>query len=81
MASRATTHGFGQLRPGARTGLLTHRPSHALNEQLGIGLSDAMAYSPEPNTLVIPLRQSCLEIAGREVAIEESSGGTAALRK
>ena len=41
----------------------------------------AMAYSPEERTLVIPLSQSCLEIAGREVALEIGSGGTQADRK
>jgi alcohol dehydrogenase (cytochrome c) len=40
----------------------------------------AMGYSPEANALVIPLSQSCLNIAGREVALEEGSGGTAANR-
>jgi alcohol dehydrogenase (cytochrome c) len=41
----------------------------------------AMAFSPETRTLVIPLSQSCLEMAGREVALEEGSGGTQADRK
>ena len=41
----------------------------------------AMAYSPEANVLVIPLSQSCLEIAGREVTLEPGSGGTQADRK
>ena len=38
----------------------------------------AMAYSPESRVLVIPLSQSCLEIAGREVVLEVGSGGTQA---
>ncbi len=41
----------------------------------------AMGYSPEANALVIPLSQSCLDIAGREVAFETGSGGTAADRR
>lgn len=41
----------------------------------------AMGYSPEARTLVIPLSQSCLEVAGREVVLEVGSGGTQADRK
>ena len=41
----------------------------------------AMAYSPETRLLVIPLSQSCDEMAGREVALVEGSGGTQADRK
>jgi len=41
----------------------------------------AMAYSPEASVLIIPLSQSCLEIAGREVVLEPGSGGSAADRK
>ena len=41
----------------------------------------ATAFSPETRLLVIPLSQSCLEIAGREVALEIGSGGTQADRK
>ena len=41
----------------------------------------AMAYSPGAGALVIPLSQSCLEIAGREVALEIGSGGSQADRK
>ena len=41
----------------------------------------AMAFSPEARALVIPLSQSCLEIAGREVALEVGSGGSQADRK
>ncbi|MDA1093528.1 MAG: PQQ-binding-like beta-propeller repeat protein [Acidobacteria bacterium] len=40
----------------------------------------AMAYSPETRLLVIPLSQSCGEMAGREVALVEGSGGTQADR-
>ena len=40
----------------------------------------AMGYSPEANALVIPLSQSCLEISGREIALEVGSGGTGADR-
>tara|TARA_B100001123_G_scaffold445774_1_gene598256 strand:- start:257 stop:2026 length:1770 start_codon:yes stop_codon:yes gene_type:complete len=41
----------------------------------------AMAFSPEAGSLIIPLSQSCLEIAGREVVFEVGSGGTQADRK
>ena len=41
----------------------------------------ATAFSPETRLLVIPLSQSCLEIAGREVPLEIGSGGTQADRK
>ena len=41
----------------------------------------AMAYHPDAGVLVIPLSQSCLEIAGREVVLEVGSGGTQADRK
>ncbi|MDG2040854.1 MAG: PQQ-binding-like beta-propeller repeat protein, partial [Ilumatobacter sp.] len=41
----------------------------------------AMAYSPETRLLVIPLSQSCDEMAGREVSLVEGSGGTQADRK
>ena len=40
----------------------------------------AMAFSPETNLLVTPLSQSCLEISGREIVMEEGSGGTGADR-
>ncbi len=40
----------------------------------------ATAYSPESRLLIIPLSQSCLEIAGREVALEIGSGGSQADR-
>ena len=41
----------------------------------------ATAYSPEVGALIIPLSQSCLEIAGREVVLEPGSGGSQADRK
>ncbi len=40
----------------------------------------AMGYHPDTRLLVIPLSQSCMEISGREVAMELGSGGTAADR-
>ena len=40
----------------------------------------ATGYSPETRLLIIPLSQSCLEIAGREVALEIGSGGSQADR-
>lgn len=41
----------------------------------------SMAYSPETRALVIPLSQSCLEMAGQEVALEPGSGSIGADRK
>ena len=41
----------------------------------------ATSFSPQANVLVIPLSQSCLEMAGREVVLEPGSGGTQADRK
>jgi alcohol dehydrogenase (cytochrome c) len=41
----------------------------------------ATSYHPGSGLLVIPLAQSCLEIAGRKVAFEEGSGGTAGDRR
>lgn len=40
----------------------------------------AMSYHPDSGLLVVPLGQSCMEMAGREVAMELGSGGTAADR-
>jgi alcohol dehydrogenase (cytochrome c) len=40
----------------------------------------ATGYHPETRLLVIPLSQSCMEIAGRETALEVGSGGTQADR-
>ena len=41
----------------------------------------ATSFSPQANALVIPLSQTCLAIAGREVVFEPGSGGSAADRK
>jgi alcohol dehydrogenase (cytochrome c) len=35
----------------------------------------SMAYSPETSTLVIPLHQLCMKMAGREVDLSDSGGG------
>ena len=40
-----------------------------------------MAYSPEAEALVIPLSQTCLEVAGQDVALEPGSGSIGADRK
>ncbi len=40
----------------------------------------AMGYHPGTRLVVLPLSQSCMEISGREVAMELGSGGTAADR-
>ena len=41
----------------------------------------SMSYSPEVNALIIPMSQSCLEIQGRPMTLEQGSGGTAASRR
>jgi alcohol dehydrogenase (cytochrome c) len=41
----------------------------------------AMTYHPGAGLLVIPLSQSCMEIAGRKVELVPGSGGTAAARR
>ena len=41
----------------------------------------ATSYHPGAGLLIIPLAQSCMEIAGRQVAFTEGSGGTAGDRK
>ncbi len=41
----------------------------------------AMSYHPGTGLLVIPLSQSCMEMAGRKIAFEAGSGGTAADRR
>jgi alcohol dehydrogenase (cytochrome c) len=41
----------------------------------------AMSYHPGAGLLIIPLSQSCMEIAGRKVEFEEGSGGTAGDRR
>jgi alcohol dehydrogenase (cytochrome c) len=41
----------------------------------------AMSYHPGAGLLVIPLTQSCMEIAARKVELKEGSGGTAAGRR
>ena len=40
-----------------------------------------MTYHQATNLLIIPLSQSCMEMAGRKVELKEGSGGTAAARK
>ena len=40
-----------------------------------------MTYHQPSNLLIIPLSQSCMEMAGRKVELKEGSGGTAAGRK
>jgi len=41
----------------------------------------SMSYHPPSGRLIIPLSQSCLEIAAREVPLTEGAGGTAANRR
>ena len=80
---------FDRIDP--RTGAVTYRRDIAeagIGDWIAVCPSTAgghnwhsMAYSPEARALVIPLSQSCLEIAGREVALEPGSGGVGADRK
>ena len=41
----------------------------------------AMSYHPETGVLIIPLSQTCLDIAGRKVEFKEGSGGSQADRR
>jgi alcohol dehydrogenase (cytochrome c) len=41
----------------------------------------AMSYNPEAGVFIIPLSQTCLEIAGRKVEFKEGSGGSQADRR
>jgi alcohol dehydrogenase (cytochrome c) len=41
----------------------------------------AMSYHRGSGLLIIPLSQSCMELAGRKVELKEGSGGTAAARR
>jgi len=79
---------FDMIDPN--TGAVTYRQDiqeAGLNEWIYVCPSTAgghnwpaSAYSPEANALIIPLSQSCLNIQGREMALEAGSGGTAAAR-
>jgi len=40
----------------------------------------ATSYSPDAGVIVIPLSQSCMEMAGREIVLEPGGGGTGAER-
>ena len=80
---------FDRIDP--KTGIVTYRQDIAdagIGDWVSVCPSTAgghnwhaMAYSPESRALIIPLSQSCLEIAGREVALVEGSGGSQADRK
>ena len=80
---------FDQINPD--TGAVTYRQDIA-NAGIGDWISvcpstagghnwHSMAYSPEAHALVIPLSQSCLEMAGQEVVLEPGSGSIGAERK
>lgn len=40
----------------------------------------AGAYHPETNLLIMPLAQACMDMVGREMRLEEGSGGSGAVR-
>ena len=72
------------------TGELTYRDD-IQNARIGDWLSacpstagghnwHTMSYDPQTRLLVIPLGQSCMNLQGREMVLEEGSGGTAASR-
>ncbi len=74
----------------AKTGEVRYRPDIA-NAKVGEWVSvcpstagghnwPASGYHPETRLLVVPLSQSCMEIAGRKTAFEVGSGGTQADR-
>ena len=80
---------FDRIDP--RTGAVTYRADIAaagIGDWLSVCPSTAgghnwhsMAYSPEARALIIPLSQTCLEVAGQEVVLEPGSGGIGAERK
>ena len=72
------------------TGKLTYRED-IQNAKVGEWLSacpstagghnwHTMSYEPQTGLLVIPLGQTCMNLQGREMVLEEGSGGTAANR-
>ena len=74
----------------AETGAVTYRDDIA-NAKIGDWLSvcpstagghnwQATSYSPDAGLIVIPLSQSCMEIAGREIVLEPGGGGSGAER-
>ena len=80
---------FERIDP--QTGAVTYREDIAaagIGDWLSVCPSTAgghnwhsMAYSPEARALIIPLSQTCLEVAGQEVVLEPGSGGIGADRK
>ncbi|MGQ0732599.1 MAG: outer membrane protein assembly factor BamB family protein [Acidobacteriota bacterium] len=80
---------FASIDP--KTGRPTYRPDileHKLDEWIPSCPStegghnwQAMSYDPGSRLLVIPLSQSCMEIAARKVEFELGSGGTAGARR
>ena len=80
---------FDRIDP--QTGAVTYRADIAaagIGDWLSVCPSTAgghnwhsMAYSPEARALIIPLSQTCLEVAGQEVVLEPGSGGIGADRK
>jgi alcohol dehydrogenase (cytochrome c) len=78
-------------RIDAKTGEPTYRPD-ILEQKIGEWLNvcpstegghnwQAMSYHPGTAQLIIPLSQSCMDMAGREVEFKEGSGGGAADRR
>jgi alcohol dehydrogenase (cytochrome c) len=70
----------------AKTGKLTYRPD-ILEQEIGKWTPvcpstegghnwQAMSYDPATERLIIPLSQSCMEMAGRKVEFVDGSGGT-----
>lgn len=78
-------------RIDAKTGEPTYRPD-ILEQKIGEWLNvcpstegghnwQAMSYHPASAQLIIPLSQSCMDMAGREVEFKAGSGGGAADRR
>ena len=74
-----------------QTGKLTYRPD-ILDQAIGKWTPScpsteggknwhAMSYDPAAGRLIIPLSQSCMEMAGRKVEFKDGSGGTSADRR
>ncbi len=73
-------------------GLLAYRPDIVAHKNTGEWIPvcpstegghnwQAMSYSPETKSLIIPLSQSCMEMSGRKVEFVEGSGGTSGDRR
>jgi alcohol dehydrogenase (cytochrome c) len=91
LSHRETVYQNVFTRIDAKTGVPTYRDD-ILNQKVDQWIQacpstegghnwQSMAYNPGARLLVIPLSQSCMEIAARKVELTAGSGGTAAGRR